>query len=80
MLKVRTNLLVLPYVSRPLEKGRAKRRIEMRRRRILSSSGIMQNSFQTSARFPLSLNGSFGFAQDDEKGMLDAGGFVVGSR
>ena len=31
-------MLLWPYVSRPLEKGRAKRRIEMRRRRMLSSS------------------------------------------
>ena len=31
-------MLRKPYVSRPLEKGRAKRRIEMRRRRITSTS------------------------------------------
>ena len=27
--------------------------------------------------FPLLLNGSFGFAQDDGKDMLDAGGLVI---
>ena len=36
--KLKATMLLWPYVSRPLEKGRAKRRIEMRRRRIISDS------------------------------------------
>ncbi len=38
MLRVSIDLLAWPYVSRPLEKGRAKRRIEMRQRRITGNS------------------------------------------
>ena len=35
---------------------------------------------ESAGMLPLLLNGSFGFAQDDGKGMLNAGGFVVGGR
>ena len=41
--------VALASIRRPLEKGRAKRRIDMRRRRMLSSSGITPNCTQTSA-------------------------------
>ena len=35
---------------------------------------------ESAGTLPLVLNGSFDFAQDDGKGMLNAGGFVVGGR
>ena len=55
MLTVSINLLLWPYMSRPLEKGRAKRRIEMRQRRMLSTSGKHADVCQKFCMIPLLL-------------------------